>query len=482
MIVNAAFPDEDGNGVSDSVDVGRYYAEQRQIPPGQILYLKTLDYKVIPYTRFILDVVNPIVEHLEAGGEEYRKRILYLVPVYGMPIKVRTGFSSRDNPFGKGQSNNERSVDAYLNDLYKVYRQGLNAPLNTTLNNNPYSSFYRSNRGKSFKEVREEDPLLFGEYFLVTRLDGASSQVARELVDRALYAETWLHDPAHPTQTEEAGYYSGRAYWDRESSGSGTAGIDRRIHQARLHADAAGWITVVEDTHDREFGEEGHMPEPITSYPLTDILWYYGWYSCGPYRDIFRWKVGAIGIHLDSCSAADIRDGDRWVAGALRRGITATAGSVNEPFATLFTMPDRFFEHLFSGQNFADAAWYATNADKWMMVMVGDPLYRPYIPGKSVQRDTTPPRLLSAEGLTLRKAPESSRTVQVESDKLCLFRVHYGTGGRFSLLTPWTDFYTRRNTLSLTGLAEGMTYEYRVEMEDPVGNRSLSETMTIQMQ
>jgi hypothetical protein len=39
---------------------------------------------------------------------------------------------------------------------------------------------------------------------------------------------------------------------------------------------------------------------------------------------------------------------------------------------------DQFFAYLLQGANFAEAGYESTVAAYWMMVWVGDPLYRPY--------------------------------------------------------------------------------------------------------
>ena len=484
VLVNDNWPDEDGNGQSDSVDVGQYYAARRGVPSEQIVHFSPNTFTklaFVDYANFVNTIVNPLVTKLEENDGELHDRILYFVCAYGMPYRVLTGFTSAQNPFGSAVNNDARSVDSYLCALYLVHQFGPDSPVNTYSYSNLYCYHYGSNQGKSFEQRRAEMPSFFEDYYLATRIDGPTAQVAREQVDRALYGETYLHDPLHPTQTEAAGYYSGRSYWDRETPGDGTAGVDGKIHQARLDSDADGWTTIIEDMDSREFGEDGYMPAPIGSYPLTDVLWYYGWYSCGYYKDVYRWKPGAVGIHLDSCSAGNIRENNYWVVGALRKGITATAGAVNEPFATPYTQADAFFEHWYAGMNFADSAYYATHTDRWMMVMVGDPLYRANAPSKSVPRDEQPPSLTQAGTFVDSASPLTERSVFAQSDELCLIQVHYGQGGSLDQQTDWNELYTRETNFPLQGLSEGQTYDYRILLEDPSGNQTLSATDSFTM-
>jgi hypothetical protein len=66
------------------------------------------------------------------------------------------------------------------------------------------------------------------------------------------------------------------------------------------------------------------------------------------------------------------------VTGAIRRGITVTSGSVNEPFLEGLAHPDQVFLYLFQGANVGDAVLRSTRWIKWLIINVGDPLYRPF--------------------------------------------------------------------------------------------------------
>ena len=61
-----------------------------------------------------------------------------------------------------------------------------------------------------------------------------------------------------------------------------------------------------------------------TGFPLTDVVFYYGYYGLAQYHDVYQFRVGAVGSHMDSGSVV-------WARAAIRRGITATAGAVTEP-------------------------------------------------------------------------------------------------------------------------------------------------------
>jgi hypothetical protein len=63
----------------------------------------------------------------------------------------------------------------------------------------------------------------------------------------------------------------------------------------------------------------------------------------------------------------------------LERGITATLGSVAEPYLDAFPEPLEFSALLMTGQYSLVEAYYLTSRwVSWRMLLVGDPLYNPW--------------------------------------------------------------------------------------------------------
>ena len=129
---------------------------------------------------------------------------------------------------------------------------------------------------------------------------------------------------------------------------------------------------------------------------MTDCALYYGWYYeniFGPFtRSDFRFVPGAIAMHIHSYSAATLRDRNSgWVGPFVSRGAAASLGNVYEPYLQLTTHPDIFNERLLHGFTFAESAYAATDALSWMGVMVGDPLYRPYLNWIRIEGDPVKP-------------------------------------------------------------------------------------------
>ena len=59
-------------------------------------------------------------------------------------------------------------------------------------------------------------------------------------------------------------------------------------------------------------------------------------------------------------------------------GVTATMGAVAEPYLAAFPKPHRFFAELVKGRCLAEAFYRAKPFNSWQMVLIGDPLYRPF--------------------------------------------------------------------------------------------------------
>jgi uncharacterized protein (TIGR03790 family) len=112
-----------------------------------------------------------------------------------------------------------------------------------------------------------------------------------------------------------------------------------------------------------------------------DAALYCGWYSLANYVDAFQWKSGSIGYHIASseCSTLKRKNSNVWCKKMLEKGVAATIGPVSEPYVNAFPLPELFFGLLVDG-NLTLAECYLISIPylSWKMVLVGDPLYRPF--------------------------------------------------------------------------------------------------------
>lgn len=203
---------------------------------------------------------------------------------------------------------------------------------------------------------------------LVSRLDGPSEQIVRRIIDDSL-------------AVEEAGL-RGAAYFDArwpETAGPGGDGtsanayqrFDQTIHRAADQVRRDGRLTVVLDDAERLFQDD--------ECPYAAL--YCGWYSLARYVSAFQWRKGAVGYHIASaeCTTLIQPDSQVWCKRLLEEGVAATIGPVAEPYIQAFPLPDVFFTLLLDGQlTLAECYMLSLPYLSWQMVLIGDPLYRPF--------------------------------------------------------------------------------------------------------
>jgi uncharacterized protein (TIGR03790 family) len=127
-----------------------------------------------------------------------------------------------------------------------------------------------------------------------------------------------------------------------------------------------------------------------------DAAIYCGWYSLGSYVDAFTWKPGAVGYHMASLEAADLRDpgAKTWCPSMLADGVAATLGPVSEPYLAAFPLPDDFFSLLLTGRYTLAETYYRTSPfNSWQMILIGDPLYNPFKNRPLLKEEHLPERL-----------------------------------------------------------------------------------------
>jgi len=202
---------------------------------------------------------------------------------------------------------------------------------------------------------------------MVSRLDGPDAKTVKRIIDDSIKAE-------------EKGL-SGIAYFDARWPDPGHKKLsayalyDRSIHLAAERVKKSRRLPVVLD-------EKQELFKPGA---CSDAALYCGWYSLANYVDAFQWKPGSIGYHIASseCSTLKRKNSNVWCKKMLEKGIAATIGPVSEPYVNAFPLPELFFGLLVDGNlTLAECYLISTPYLSWKMVLVGDPLYRPFKPVK----------------------------------------------------------------------------------------------------
>jgi uncharacterized protein (TIGR03790 family) len=344
----------------DSKAVANYYAKQRGIPSQNLCSISPIENVRLSWKEYVKSVRTPIQKCLTAVGP---KQILYIVFTYNTPYRVED--AEKRKPGQGGDVAASYAIDQFVADIWDQYTKEVGGPQPTTLQ--PYYDDARSklNNYKPFESLADYRDKGNGKLiYSVWRLDAPTPKLAKGLVDKAIEAETTglkgqaCFDIRGPITTfPDEGYGVGE--WD--------------IHQAATFAKEAGFA-VTEDTNHEEFGTP---PAPLCPHAAL----YSGWYSLNHYNDAFTWQPGAIGFHLDSLSALDPRGGLNWSSNAIKRGITVTSGAIDEPYLPGLLRPGGTFRDLFQGANVGDAFLRNTRFLKWMIIYLGDPLYRPFPKG-----------------------------------------------------------------------------------------------------
>jgi len=339
--------------VPEGVEVARHYMAARGIPEGNLCLVRAPASEEVTRDQFNQTIWHPLraflakwegrldvalpdgTLRLQIGS----RRPKYLVPVYGVPIKI-TGY--------------EAVKTMYLSTAAAVDSELVLAPsgehkLVASLMN-PY-----------FGAEAPFAPPLEGAMLLVSRLDGPSPEIAKRLVDDAVWAEG-------------QGGLKGRAYIDtRNITTGGYAEGDEWLRNAAEMLRRSGFQTEV-DTN----------PEVLPlAHPMPDAAVYLGWYTehaVGPIvKPDFRFVRGAIAYHIQSFSGSAIRDPKtHWVGPLLVHGACVTAGAVYEPFLSGTPHIDILMARLLEGYSWGEAAYMSQSWVSWQICFIGDPLYRPF--------------------------------------------------------------------------------------------------------
>ena len=372
--------------VPESEELARYYMKRRSVPARNLLQLDTGTDENISRQDYEKEIAGPVREFLLKNDPE-GKRFRCIVLMYGIPLRVgpptpdeeqgrqlaelrkrRTDLEERTKAAGKDQARLkalQEQQTAVNNDTARMSKLLAGIAVDSELAivmDDRYSLRWLPNKyfvgfqGKKIENMPQK--VLF-----VSRLDGPTDAVVRRIIDDSI-------------EVEKTGL-SGKAYFDARwpekelKDPSYYQVYDRLIHHAAQIVRDSKKMTVVLDEQERLF-QPGEAP---------DAALYCGWYSLAKYVDAFTWARGAVGFHAASAECTTLRNKRSavWCKSMLERGAAATVGPVAEPYLQSFPLPDVFFGCLIDGR-FTLAECYALSIPywSWRMVLVGDPLYRPF--------------------------------------------------------------------------------------------------------
>jgi len=343
------------SAVPESKQLAETYRKARSIPEDNLIGLEMPVAPDISRADYISKIQDPL--RAEFGERAWWSRgkdakgvllptsndMRVLVLMKGVPLRIQPapvpeGFKPPPNdPIAP---RNEASVDS---ELATFGIEGM--PMEGVLRN----AFFQSE-----KPISETS---FPFLILTARIDGVSYATCERMIRDAL-------------ETEKNGLW-GRAYVDIANKHPQGDGWLNAIVTANR---AAGIPTVVDRFNDT-------LP---MNYPMTDASLYYGWYDwnlSGPFLNpAFKFRQGAVAMHLHSFSADQLTDpAKNWSAGLLEKGAAVTVGNVYEPYLGLTHSFEIIHQRLLEGHTWVEACWMSIPVASWQAVVLGDPLYRPFL-------------------------------------------------------------------------------------------------------
>ena len=210
-------------------------------------------------------------------------------------------------------------------------------------------------------KLKDSLPYLSFDTLMVCRLDGPAESIVKALVDKAMAAET--------TGLKGIAYIDSRGIEQSKKSFS-PGYYDESLRDLAVLIQFRTDM-VVKHQRTEELLAPGTAPQAAV---------YCGWYSLQKYVDAFDFVDGAIGYHISSLEATDLRDPNstQWCPAMLSDGVTVTLGAVAEPYLHAFPEPKALFLELFNGRCLVEAYYRTKPFNSWQLVLIGDPLYRPF--------------------------------------------------------------------------------------------------------
>lgn len=376
-------------GAPHSVELAKYYMRRRNIPMDNLIEIKAQageDCSRNEYERYVASPIRGFLKENDPKGDKFH----CLVTMYGIPLRINPPELAIEEKkilleLQKGYDSIREKIKSWKHDIeneelktlrkeeYRLKReidqkrkvfQGASLdselalvredsfPLEGWLPNKYFLGF----KGKEIKNFPQN-------VILVSRLDGPSEEVVRRIIDDSIEAErNGLYGKA---------YFDARWPYPISKSLTDYAIYDRAIHQAARIVEKSNLMQVVIDSKEEVF-QVGQCP---------DAALYCGWYSLARYVDAFNWVRGAIGYHIASaeCSTLRKKGSEVWCKMMLEKGVSATLGPVAEPYINAFPLPDLFFGLLIRSRLTLAECYALSNPYwSWQMVLIGDPLYRPF--------------------------------------------------------------------------------------------------------
>ncbi len=362
--------------IKASLQLAQYYCKVRNVPRKNVLTVRLGEKLIDEISRddYEEKIAEPVRKKL-LDPELYHIRCL--VTTYGVPFKVgKRGqlkgheeklkqlkelleqIKKENNDNEAEQKEAERKITLLELEINRIEGKETNASVDSELSM-VLCGNYELYRWQA-NELRSNILRGSSNMLMVSRLDGPSFEIAKGLIDKAVSAEK---------KGLVGNIYIDRGYSELKKDIEIFEQFDRSLSQTALMFKTEG-KKAIEESSAELFGPN--------DCPLTAV--YCGWYSLKKYIDAFDFVNGAIGIHISSLEAVNLRDADssQWCPAMLRDGVAVTIGAVAEPYLHTFPEPKVFFRYLLDSLCIAEAYYYTKPYNSWQLMLLGDPLYKPF--------------------------------------------------------------------------------------------------------
>ncbi len=314
--------------------IGAHFAAQRGIPAANIIYVNVSTNEEIDDLEF-QSLRNQIESHLQAHS--LVDAVNYLVTTKGVPLKINRGDTST---LGSPSASVESDLMCVL---------GPNAA-NVGSAGRTYSPYW--SRSAHFSRAA------YGIY-LVTRLDGYTTQDVLDLIDRsgpdtrcgATSPYVFDQDPAWDATAAYLNDYLAQARTLLQARGK-TVELNDNDMFVTARPSVAGYVS---------WGSNDHRADDYTQFGIPRNTW-----APGALAETY---VSTSGRSFDDPPAY----GQSLIADLIREGVSGAKGYVYEPFATAMANPSILFDRYTSGYNLAESYFMASRYISWMDVVIGDP-------------------------------------------------------------------------------------------------------------
>ena len=376
VIVNATVP--------EGIELSSYYMKARGIPVENLVRVTVKNQETVSRVDYNKKIAAPVSQALKR-----RPAIRCLLLMHGIPLRVaapEVGPKERRLVVGLRQKQGEiqrrieglpstaaeekkrltQEVAAIDADIARARKHDQSASVDSeialvragshSLSGPLPNPFFVGNQNRELAVGRDKA-------LMVSRLDGPTGATVRRVIDDSLEAER--------QGLSGSAYFDARWPEPAEMPKDGYGFYDASIHRAARVVSRSGRMPAKLDAQEALF-QPGDCPEAAL---------YCGWYSLGTYIDAFAWKKGAVGYHIASSECTTLRKAGSqvWCKRMLEEGAAAVVGPVEEPYIQAFPVPEVFFRLLVEGDlSLAECYALATPWVSWRMVLIGDPLYRPF--------------------------------------------------------------------------------------------------------